>query len=57
MPKKEPKVLQEMEEKFSNYLGLPYHTRRSEPSNMSIEQLKSNILNPKMIEQDFRHFY
>ena len=56
MPEKEPAVLLEMEEKFTNLLGFPHPMGHSEPSNMTVEQLENNIFNQKLIEKDFRFF-
>ena len=56
MPDQEPSVLLEMEEKFSTMLGLTHHTKKREGSNLTIDQMQANMMNPKLIEQDFRFF-
>jgi hypothetical protein len=54
MPDEEPHVLLEMEEKFSAMLGLPRNMKKREPSNLTIEEMQSHFMKPKLIEQDFR---
>lgn len=57
MPDEEPHALAEMEEKYANMLGVPHYDgkrKRTEPFNASLEQMQAKLMNPRLIEQDFR---